>query len=364
MRRGMRRDLHEHGGNVYFESRCRGLRIEQLIDFSANINPLGPSPLALKAIQGSLDLISHYPDPDCTELTEELANYLQVDPGMIVVGNGGAEAIQLAADVLGPDTGLVLSPTFSEYARAIQRAGGRAIPVAFEDFDAHLDGVDVVFLCNPNNPTGSIMPRCKVLDIVRCAQRCGATAVVDEAFIDFVESADSYTVRGDVGDGANLIVVGSLTKSFAIPGLRVGYAVAPERLASRLREARQAWSVNCLAQAAAVASLRDVDYIARTREYVATEREFLLEGLGELAGVHGFRIWPPAANFILISLAPDSPTASEVRRHMAERGLLVRDCSSFPLLDDRSVRIAVRARDENERLLGELGRVLAMDDAE
>lgn len=359
----MRGDLHEHGGNVYLESRCRGLRIEQLVDFSANINPLGPSPLALEAIQSSLDLVRHYPDPDCTELTEELATYLQVDPGMIVVGNGGAEVIQLVADVLGAHTGLVLSPTFSEYARAIQRAGGRAIPVAFEDFDAHLDGIDVVFLCNPNNPTGSIMPRCRVLDIVHCVQRCGATVVVDEAFMDFVENADSYTARGDVGDGANLIVVGSLTKFFAIPGLRVGYAVAPEQLASKLREAKQTWSVNCLAQAAAVASLRDVDYIVRTREYVAREREFLLEGLAELAGVHGFRVWPPAANYILISVAPDSPTAGEVRRRMAESGLLLRDCSNFPLLDDRSVRIAVRTRNENKRLLSELGRVLTVSPA-
>lgn len=354
----MSADVYVHGGNVYLESRLRGVPIEGLADFSANINPLGPSPRALEAISNNLGLISHYPDPDCTELCAELAGYLQVDPGLIVVGNGGTEVIRLVAEALRPGYCVVAAPTFSEYAAAVERIGGRVAYVPSGDIGTYLDRAEMVFMCNPNNPTGSIMPIDRVRAIARRAQSHGAVLVVDEAFIDFVDCPEAHTVRGDVEDNANLIVVGSLTKFFAIPGLRAGYAVAAEPIASRLRRARQSWSVNCLAQAAAAASLRDTNYIARTREYVAREREFLLSGLRELADAHGFRVWPPSANFIFISLPKAGLTASQVRERLATRGILVRDCSNFALLGQHSLRVAVRTRDENRRLLDALRSVL------
>jgi threonine-phosphate decarboxylase len=351
--------VHVHGGNVYSAARQHGVPLDQLVDFSANINPLGPSPQALEAIKDNLDLIRHYPDLDSTELTEELARYLHVEPDLIVVGNGAAEIIQLVAEMVAPRRGLVFSPTFAEYAVAIERVGGQVIRAPYDVAEEHVAHADMLFLCNPNNPTGQLMRRDGVQAIVRRAQAQGTMAIVDEAFIDFVDKPEVHTIRSDVTAHTNLIVIGSLTKFFAIPGLRVGYAVAPAHLAVRLRRAKLPWSVNCLAQVAALASLRDTQYIAATRAYVAREREALVAGLDNLAGPHGFGVWPSSANFVFISLARTGPTATEVRRRLAACGILVRDCGNFPFLDHYSLRIAVRTRAENERLLRELAKALS-----
>jgi threonine-phosphate decarboxylase len=312
----------------------------------------------VEAIKSHLHLIRHYPDPDSIELTEELARYLQVEPDNIVVGNGAAELIPLVTELVAPRRGIVFSPTFAEYSVAVERVGAQVIRVPYERAQTQdIDG-DVLFLCNPNNPTGELMSKERVQALVRRAESRGTMCVIDEAFIDFVDEPEAYSLRFDAVKRSDLVVLGSLTKFFAIPGLRVGYVVAAPDLVEKLRRIKAPWSVNCLAQVAAVASLQDRRYIADTRTYVAEARQALVAGLNELAERYGFQVWPASANFVFISLARTGPTAAELARHLAASGVLVRDCGNFPLLDQYSLRVAVRKTEENERLLSELARVL------
>ncbi|NLN18768.1 MAG: threonine-phosphate decarboxylase [Firmicutes bacterium] len=350
--------VHVHGGNVYRASRQHGRSPDEFIDFSANINPLGPSPRAVEAIKNHLHLIRHYPDPDCIELIQELARYLRVEPDNIVVGNGAAELIPLVTEQVAPRRGLVFSPTFVEYAVALERVGAEVIRVPYDSAHRHEVDADVLFLCHPNNPTGQLMKKTEIQDLVRRACSAGTVCVIDEAFIDFIDEPEAYSLRFDAVKRSDLVVLGSLTKFFAIPGLRVGYVVAAPDLVEKLRRIKPPWSVNCLAQVAAVASLQDRQYIADTRTYVAEARQALVAGLNELAERHGFQVWPASANFVFISLARTGPTAAELARRLAASGILVRDCSSFPLLDRYSLRVAVRKTEENERLLSELDRAL------
>ncbi len=357
-----------HGGNVHRAARARRVDVEEFMDFSANINPFGPSPLATQAIGSNLHMIRHYPDPDCTDLREELAWYLQTDASSVIVGNGGAEIIQTLAYVLRPQKALILSPTFSEYGRAVANAGGTVVRVPLRrddgysiDYDmvrGNMDGVDMVWVCNPNNPTGTLVPRESIMELADLATRCGAALVVDEAFIDFVADSEKHSVRDEVRKRWNLVVTGSLTKFFAIPGLRVGYAIAHENLADRLRQQAPPWSVNSLAQVAAVASLRDTEYIASTQEFVARERAWFVRELAELGAEAGIEVIPPSANFILLDISKSGLSAAELCRRLSPFNILVRDCSNFPFLGGSHVRIAVRSRRENERLLETLREVL------
>ena len=356
-----------HGGNVHRAARARRVDVEKVLDFSANINPLGPSPLATEAIRSNLHMIRHYPDPDCTELREELAQYLQADVASVIVGNGGAEIIQMLAYVLRPQKALILSPTFSEYGRAVACAGGTVVRVPLRrddgysiDYDmvrANMDGVDMVWVCNPNNPTGTLLPRKAILELADIVARCGAALVVDEAFIDFVADSEEYSVRDEVQERRNLVVIGSLTKFFAIPGLRVGYAIAPEDLADRLRRQAPSWNVNFLAQVAAVASLQDTEYMGSTREFIARERSWLVRELEKLGAEVGVKVIPPSANFILLDMSESGLSSAKLCRRLSCSNILVRDCSNFPFLSENHVRIAVRSRPENERLLEALREV-------
>ena len=184
--------VHVHGGNVYRASRQHGRSPDEFIDFSANINPLGPSPRAVEAIKNHLHLIRHYPDPDCIELIQELARYLRVEPDNIVVGNGAAELIPLVTEQVAPRRGLVFSPTFVEYAVALERVGAEVIRVPYDSAHRHEVDADVLFLCHPNNPTGQLMKKTEIQDLVRRACSAGTVCVIDEAFIDFIDEPEAY----------------------------------------------------------------------------------------------------------------------------------------------------------------------------
>lgn len=343
------------------------------MDFSANINPLGPSPKALQAIGASLENIVHYPDPDCVELREELSRHLQVDPDCLVVGNGAVEIIHLLTNIAKPRTALVLAPTFSEYEVAVKEVGGSVarIPLSkkqdgggftlgLSDIEAHLDckAIDMIFLCNPNNPTGNIVRRDAVEQLLDISDERDVTVIVDESFMDFVDNPEMYSVRQEVSTRRKLAIIGSLTKFFALPGLRVGYSITQPGVARELRLRQQMWSVNCLAQIAAVASLRDQEYIDFTRAYVEVERAFFMDGLRDLGKRFGIRAFPSAANFILLDLEISGMTARKAGEALAPRGILVRDCSDFPFLNEYHMRIAVRTRAENECLLRAVSEVL------
>ncbi|HEY6873824.1 MAG TPA: threonine-phosphate decarboxylase CobD [Geobacteraceae bacterium] len=348
----------DHGGNVFAVARALGVQPEAILDFSASINPLGPPPGVRDAVAAAFDRLGHYPDSGCTELTAALARRHGVGQENVCVANGSTELIFLLPRLVAKGRALLVSPTFSEYAVALRQAGwecDRFVLPHDDSFPLRLDllredlakGYALLFLCNPGNPTGRLYGREEVAALLALCREAGTLLVLDEAFMDFCEEGSAKDLV--VASGAG-VVLRSMTKFYAMPGLRLGCALAAAPLAERLMALRPPWSVGTLAQAAGIAALADGGHGARTLGCVAAERAVLLEGL---AGLPGVRVYPGAANYLLVRLTNGMTAASLQERLLPER-ILIRDCANFAGLDERFFRVAVRSREENGRLLAAL----------
>jgi threonine-phosphate decarboxylase len=348
-----------HGGNIYDVAQQYKLRADAIIDFSSNINPLGPSPRVLRALRSHLRWISRYPEMQAQGLVRHLARFHGIPEEAIVVGNGSTALIYRLPYALLVKSALVLHPTFSEYERAFGLGGCRIDMVMRDEangfrapwqrlFEGLRRGYGVVILCNPNNPTGDVMAKDELAEFVEEAARLGTVVVVDEAFMDFHEEA---TLKHEVLRRGNLIVLRSMTKLYALAGLRLGFLVASPPLAKRVREADEPWSVSALAQLAGRESLKDRNYLRRTLELVATERQYLTEQLGVIPGLV---VYPSVTNFLLMKITRPGWDAPRLQQGLIRHGMLIRDCRSFPGLGGSFMRIAVRSRKENSRLLGAL----------
>ena len=331
-----------HGGLKPKELRKLGLTAGDVVDFSASINPLGPPPCVWEAMS-SVDL-SVYPDPDCLALQEALSATLGVPPQCITIGNGSTELIHLLARAClsEEDEALILSPTFGEYEVACRLTGAIVAPLyaaesrGFQwDMDStcrliRLKKPRLVFLCNPNNPTGVYLPRS---DVFKLAEATGeySLLVVDEAYIAFTQDRVDETALGLL-DLGNVVVLRSMTKDYALTGLRLGYGVAPEEVSRLLSAFQPGWSVNALAQAAGLAALSDSEHLDAARECVRHGKAYLERELQALS----LKVTPSAANFLLV----DVGDAAGVRTELLCKGLCVRDCTSFGL--PRHIRVGVR----------------------
>ena len=340
-----------HGGNVWKLAAERGCEPGDILDFSANINPLGPPEWLRPLVSRRLESVVHYPDPAASDLVEALARRHGVDPNTIVAGNGASEILFALPRVLDAARAVVPVPSYIDYARAA-RLGGldvESLPLAesrefaldLPALEERLRGDEAVVLGQPNNPTGLVVDPD---ELRQCAVRDpGTTFVVDEAFLDLVEECDTL-IRGRP---ANVVVLCSMTKTYAIPGLRLGYAVAEAETISRLRQALAPWSVNVLAQAVGAAAIRDEDYLQRTRAYVSEQREQLR---GELSRVPELTVYPGRANFLLVRIDRGDADANALADTLLSEGIAIRVCDNYEGLDARFFRVAVRTADENERL--------------
>jgi threonine-phosphate decarboxylase len=341
-----------HGGDVYHLARTLGLELADLLDFSANINPLGFPPGIKGAIQQALGEIVHYPDRRCLELRRDLAAYHHLSPEQILLGNGSTELIYLVARALRPKQALIVAPAFSEYQHALDAA---QVPVAFQvtteaqnfTLDQPLDpkGADLVFLANPASPSGVLLAPELLLEVAAALDAAGVYLLLDEAFIDFVEGA---SLKTHLGRFPRLMILRSFTKFFGIPGMRLGCLLAAPDLINRLAAIQEPWSVSTLAQAMGRACLRDLDYMARSRALVIQERDYLLSGLKSLPGLQPFS---SAANYLLVKITRPDWTAASLQKAMLARKVVIRDASNFRGLDERFFRLAVRRREENQQLL-------------
>jgi histidinol-phosphate aminotransferase len=343
-----------HGGIKPSELRALGLNPAEVLDFSASISPLGP-PEGVREALGRVDLTA-YPDPQCLELREALAHQLGLETEGILVGNGSTELIHLLARAyLAPprpgttNTALLLTPTYGEYTGACRLAGANISRLAaYYSAGFHWDFAEaqwrialerpsLVFVCNPNNPTGAYLQRPEVKCLAEATADVGGLLVIDEAYINFVDHAwDSLALlKWD-----NVVLLRSMTKDYALTGLRLGYSVSSPEVTSCLASFQPDWSVNVLAQAAGLAALADAQYIPRARAAVNRSKEFLTEELTDL----GFIVLPSTANFLLVQVG----NAAAMRDKLMRRGLFVRDCASFGLPD--CIRIGIRPLPDCERL--------------
>jgi len=348
-----------HGGNVAGAARAAGRRIDEILDFSANINPLGP-PEAVRAVlraYAEANDLTHYPEPGLPDLCAALARARGVAAASIAVHAGSAALFDAIFRSLAPHRVGIPMPAFAEYRRAAAACGMRVHtfaldPRADEPFDPariaawiHAERLDSVLLTNPHNPLGFAVTRRALIALIDAAPQ--TTFVIDEAFADFDESR---SLAADAAYHPRIIVVRSLTKFYALPNLRVGYAVA---CADRVRSMARfipAWPISGIAADAAIAALGDISYAHRTRENTPGARAGLIAGL--IAA--GVRVCPANANFVTFETDRVAERRAEL---LACDGILIRDCSSFEGLPaNRYARVAVRTPDENERLVTALRR--------
>ncbi len=333
-----------------------GLRREDILDFSASLNPLGPPESVLQALKGELPFINHYPDPECTILKETISEVLDLPGDFLLCGNGSTELIYLIVRALRPERVLIPIPTFSEYERAVkplgtsveyllsnEEKGFQIDPGAFIK-KAEAFRPRIAFLCNPNNPTGGLLGRREVLQISDMAKTLKMFLVVDEAFVDFIPEE---SVIQEVIDNPFLIVLRSLTKFYGLAGLRVGYGVLHPSVMKEVALYKEPWTVNTLAQVAGAVALRDDEFRQRTITLLAAWKAQME---GEMRHL-GIRYLPSAANFYLLRFGQDTHVLCEELR---KRGLLVRPCANFRGLGPKYIRVAVRTPEENKNLLQEL----------
>lgn len=326
------------------------------VDCSSSVNPLGTPPGALKAIvKHAKELSSRYPDPECTELRKSLGRYLEIDSSWIVAGNGAVEIIYWFAQAFARKTVVIPAPTFCEYELASQMAGATVRFVPMRQFKLDSDsiisearGADALYLCNPNNPTGLLATREIERIITNLDKR--TMVLLDECFIELVDRTDKNSLVTKLEEFENLIILRSLTKSFGLAGLRVGYACCKPSSIEKLKMHRIPWNVNGLAQAAGIAALSDSRYLAHTKKTISRERKFLIDRLSRTKSLvprHS------DANYFMLNLNNrDSTTFRD--ELLRKTGVLVRDCSTFTGMDRHHVRIAVKTRAENLRLVKSL----------
>ena len=346
-----------HGGD------WAGYRAEfgcDALDFSANVSPLGLPAGVAAAITNALPTADRYPDPLCRELRAALAGAEGVPADWILCGNGAADLIFRLALAVRPRRALLPAPTFAEYEAALQTVGcavqrvflreENEFAVTEEFIDAVTPETDIVFLCQPNNPTGQVTPPALVERLVRRCAECGAVLVVDECFLDFLPDRDAWTAKQFLRDAPQLIILKAFTKLYAMAGVRLGYALCGDAtLLEKMRGAGQPWAVSSLAQAAGLAALQETAYAGAVRALIAEQRPRMAAGLRAL----GLRVMDGQANYLLFRATPDF--GEKLRR----RGAVVRSCANYPGLDAAWYRTAVRTAEENTRLLQIMGEILA-----
>jgi threonine-phosphate decarboxylase len=344
-----------HGGNIYDFPDPGGI-----IDFSSNVNPFGPPEHALSAARDALSAISRYPDARQAEVGEVFAGWLGVERDCLVFGNGASELIYAAVAALRPKRLIVAHPTFSEYESCARLLGIETVGVPSlcrENFAFDMDGLkktasrgDMVVACQPNNPTGVQWAGGDLESMAELCESLGGYLLCDECFINLARPRPASCI-GMIGR-KGVVVLRALTKDFAAPGLRVGFAASRPDTARAIRAHIQPWPLNCVGEAFAVAcAKRPEPYLGDSARKISLEREKLAAELSDL----GYAPNPGCANFLLVRSGRMS--APEVSGALAMRGILIRDCSNFQALGRQYFRVAVRRGPDNAALLAGLASI-------
>ena len=348
-----------HGGEVLDAAGKSGFKRDEILDFSSSVNPLGPSKRALEAAKNGFKEIPAYPDSNSNVLRQAIAGHFSgLTKNNVICSNGSTELMYLFADTFMRcgDKAVIPAPTFSEYGNAIRRAGelpkfvklNKDFNIDAAPMEREMRGAKIVFLCNPNNPTSLLIPKQTLTRLLDKALEQNTLVFLDEDFLEFVENEKDLSMISNIKEYPNLFILRSFTKIFGLTGMRIGYGIASEEIVEALLRAKIPWNVNCLAQVAAVAALSDVEHLRVTHDLIKKEKAQLTD---ELRQIEGFKIYPPDANFFFIDMHKTGLTAAELAGRLLEEGILIRDCTSFQGIDQYFIRIAVKTRAENKKLI-------------
>lgn len=349
------RQRKTHGGDVYGVSAKLGIGVEECIDFSANINPLGIPDNVKAAMEAAITQSIHYPDPECRMLTQALAESLHVRPETILCGNGGADILYRIVYASRPGRAVVPAPTFLAYEEALGQVGARVshyrmderMEVREDIVEMISEETDLLFLCTPNNPTGLLIADKVLAAVLARAAETGTRVVLDECFMDFVAEEERRSMLKATTHYQNLVVVKSFTKMYGIPGIRLGYGVSSDAaFLQKMREAGQTWPVNSIALAAGLAALREERFVRESVEYVRREREWMAKELRKL----GLFVYDGQADYLFFR----APGREDLYERLLEGRIIIRRCGNYENLTAEHYRVAVKRHEENVMLIQQL----------
>ncbi len=355
-----------HGGNIYEVAKKLRKDPSEILDFSASINPMAPPPGLEQNLFQKFPLARNYPDINNTELISLLAETHNCSTHQVMVANGSTEIIYLLPHALGIRSALIVSPSFSEYENALMLARCSVVLAQasesnefqptkdFISYYLEQMRVDAVLLANPNSPAGALLDEETLNWILFLCKSTGSLVVLDEVFVDFCESRSFKTL---INSHRNLLIIRSMTKFYGLAGLRLGYALGSPMLISKLKKHQPPWSINTLAQYAGIYCLKQDGFREKTIKFVERERRRFAE---KIEKTDGFNVYPGNANFLLVKISDHLPPASTLHEFLLNRGILIRDCSTFPGLGSHFFRIAVRKPDENDELVTHLHKFVSL----
>lgn len=354
---------NEHGADIYSESLKEGINYDEIIDFSSNINPLGLDDKILRLLEEELENIDRYPDINCRELVKSISEKENINEDMVFVSNGAAEAIYRIPLVLKPKNALLLAPTFSEYESSLNLIDTKIDYyylnenndfIIQDDYIDRIKNYDVIYICNPNNPTGQLTDKSFIKNILDEAVINEVNLVIDECFIDFLENPSEYSSREFLKSYTNLIIINAFTKTYSLPGIRLGYAVSSNtELIKKLKEFGPPWNVSNLAQRAGIESLKLKNYLEESSLYIHRQREFLVKSLEDME----FEVFEGYANFILFKTE-----IKNFKEKLLKYKILIRDCSNYKNLSSRYFRVAVKNSENNKYLIDSIKKVIESED--
>ncbi len=351
---------HFHGSDLEKIEQIYGVKKEDIISFSANVNPLGVSPKLKATLASHIDAITAYPDREYNALRRCMADYAHTEAENIIVGNGSTELISLFIQLEHPKKALIVGPTYSEYEREISLGGGTTLyyplqenqnfKLNVEDFTGRLnENIDLVVICNPNNPTSSCITNKEMRRILDVCKQHDIFVMVDETYVEFADYMETITSVPLTNYYNNIIILRGTSKFFAAPGLRLGYAITGNRdLIKAINTRKNPWTINSLAVIAGEIMFRDADYIAQTKELIAGERNRIYR---HLSGLADLRVYPPSGNFLLVRLLKEDITSQDMFDIAIRQGMMIRDCSTFPFLDNKYIRFCFMNPKDNDRLI-------------
>lgn len=351
---------HFHGSDLEKIEAIYGIKKENIISFSANVNPLGISYRLKNELSSHIDAISSYPDREYTSLRKCIADYVETDFRNILVGNGSTELISLVIQIIKPSKALIVGPTYSEYEHEVALEGGRSHYFRLREEDRfNLDlgllqstlnqDLDLLVICNPNNPTSSQIDRTVMRQILDTCKEKGIFVMIDETYVEFSDNYEEITSIPLTQYYNNIIILRGISKFFAAPGLRLGYAICGNhRLLKEIESRKNPWTINSLAAIAGEIMFKDTDYINETVELISSERSRICDILSSHPNV---KYYEPHGNFILIKILKEGITSEDLFDAAIKKGLMIRDCSTFPFLDNKYIRFCFMKPKDNDALL-------------